>query len=578
MKIGYFQHWFQAAFTLPEFLKKQGYDVEKIDYSQSGYLEKYDVVLIEQNGFNDFIENDQDYFWEYVERGGVALFMHQDHCRWAPDFLPDAAGFSPLVLRHLPTIPAQLHKSDPPFKTYMIPGIEPAGEALFHYPNKIAPEEMLNWEIDVNSFSVLGMNPAPTRVRTAALSCYFPAAPMQVLGSYADPATRDAALLMQYRHGRGLAFFHQLLFPETERSENARCLKFYVRYFENLFAYFERVKAGKPEPPVPAAGTLPAGKGSYALTIHMHSLDWYGADASIPGLKALMRNENVDFCALALKYADPADERLKLEKYQDEKVMFLDGQEYHPFNWNGRPTHNEYHLLALGIDHDSYTNSFTRSLYTDGEVSDYLHRAIDYIHNHGGVAVATHPWEHKGIAPYWPDYPVDAVDHEFMTTLAGTDIERAYLAGKRFAVLDSVDCFGIRMYYENPAVNFIMLADGAAPCRDAVVEAIRAGRTIAGCHFGSVEARIDGNPPGSELANDRSQLKLTLKAAVRPSGGELKELRIYADDKVIKTIPLSGSSTELEVRFDGSAARRFVRVEISGGHKYAVANTTPWFV
>ena len=578
MKIGYFKHWFSPAFTLVEFLSRAGYDIEKIDYSRPGYLEKYDVVLIEQNGFNDYIENDQDYFWEYVSRGGVALFMHQDHCRWAPDFLPEAAGFSPLILRHLPTIKAQLLKADPPFQTYMIPGIEPAGQALFNYPNKIAPEEMLNWEIDVNSFSVLGMNPAPTRVRTAALSCFLPASPMEVLGSYADPATRDAALLMQYRHGRGLAFFHQLLFPETDRPENARCLNFYTRYFENLFAYFARVKAGQPEPPVSAPGTLPAGKSSYSLTIHMHSLDWFGADASIPGLKALMRNEDIDFCALALKYADPADERLKLERYQDEKVMFLDGQEYHPFNWNGKPTHNDYHLLALGIDHDSYTNVFTRSLYTDSEVKAYLRQALDYIHGHHGAAVATHPWHHEGEMPYYLAYDCDAVDHEFMTTLSGTDIEKAYLTGKRFALLDSVDCFGIRMYYENPAVNFIMFADGQLPGRDAVVAAIRAGRTIAGCHFRSAEIRLNGNPPGGELPKDRSQLKLAVKAAVRPSGGELKELRIYADDQVLKRVPLSGRTTEQEISFDGSAAQRFIRVEISGGHRYAVANSTPWYV
>ena len=36
-----------------DFLREQGYDVEKIDYSRKNYLEQYDVALIEQNGFID---------------------------------------------------------------------------------------------------------------------------------------------------------------------------------------------------------------------------------------------------------------------------------------------------------------------------------------------------------------------------------------------------------------------------------------------------------------------------------------------------------------------------------------------
>ena len=54
-----------------DFLREQGYDVEKIDYSRKNYLEQYDVALIEQNGFNDYIENDELYI-RGSDAGGFA--------------------------------------------------------------------------------------------------------------------------------------------------------------------------------------------------------------------------------------------------------------------------------------------------------------------------------------------------------------------------------------------------------------------------------------------------------------------------------------------------------------------------
>ena len=56
MRIGYFEHWSRPIWSFIDFLKADGYDIEKIDFSKKGYLEKYDVVLIEQNGFNDYVE------------------------------------------------------------------------------------------------------------------------------------------------------------------------------------------------------------------------------------------------------------------------------------------------------------------------------------------------------------------------------------------------------------------------------------------------------------------------------------------------------------------------------------------
>ena len=89
MRIGYFEHWSRPVWSFIEFLEEQGYAPEKIDYSQKNYLEKYDIALIEQNGFNDFIENDSPYIQDWVRRGGICCFMHQNYERYAPGFLPE---------------------------------------------------------------------------------------------------------------------------------------------------------------------------------------------------------------------------------------------------------------------------------------------------------------------------------------------------------------------------------------------------------------------------------------------------------------------------------------------------------
>ena len=59
LKIGYLAHWFQPRYRFVDFLQEQGIEAKKIDYSYPGYLEEFEVVLIEQNGFNDYIENDE---------------------------------------------------------------------------------------------------------------------------------------------------------------------------------------------------------------------------------------------------------------------------------------------------------------------------------------------------------------------------------------------------------------------------------------------------------------------------------------------------------------------------------------
>ena len=104
MRFGYFKHWHQPEFPCQEFMKEQGFDVKQIDYSQPKYLEDFDVAIVEQNGFNDYIENDEEYIAGWVKRGGILLFMHQDYQRWAPYFLPNEVGYTQLIHRHIPTI------------------------------------------------------------------------------------------------------------------------------------------------------------------------------------------------------------------------------------------------------------------------------------------------------------------------------------------------------------------------------------------------------------------------------------------------------------------------------------------
>ena len=75
LRIGYFAHWFQPPYKFVDFLSEEGITAEKIDFSLPNYLEKYDVVIIEQNGFNDYIENDEIYIRSWVERGGILFFI-----------------------------------------------------------------------------------------------------------------------------------------------------------------------------------------------------------------------------------------------------------------------------------------------------------------------------------------------------------------------------------------------------------------------------------------------------------------------------------------------------------------------
>lgn len=572
MRIGYFAHWTRPRWSFIEFMEQEGYDIEKIDYSKKNYLEKYDIALIEQNGFNDYIENDELYIRDWVSRGGILMFMHQDYQRWAPYFLPhEELGYTQLIHRYVPTV----HLSGRQYHCYMMPWIEDAGKALFNYPEKITPDEMIGWNICGNTFRlwkpVNGGDTAET-LSTAAQSCYLLNPAWEILGSYMDPAVRDGALIACGKVGKGMYFLNQILVPEVLDEGAERCLNFWKKYLRNLMAYFEAFKSGKTLP-VPPKGELDPTKRNYKLTIHMHSLDWYGCDSAPGTINAMMRYMDYDICAFAVKDAAPYGGKLNPAKYSDDKVLFLDGQEYHPFNWNDKNdhvSHNCYHMVVVGVDHDAYTQEFTKSVFSDAEVDEYLTSAINYVHEKNGAAIATHP---VGVE-YWFDYDYDGVDMEPMKTLEGSSIEKYYLMGKKIALMNSVDLFGFQRILDNPAANFIYL-NGEKPCRESVVKAIRNGHTIAATGFSEADVSFNGAIPGSVVENTPGAV---VHVTARVDSGCIREVRIYADDKVIYRENPDVNRIDKDIVLPENQAEKFIRVEISGEKELVIANSSPFYL
>lgn len=582
MRLGYFKHWHRPPYSFAQWLTEMGTEISEINFSHAGYLENFDVAIIEQHGFNDYIENDEPYISDWVKRGGILLFMHQDYQRWTPNFLPDELGYVQLIHRHMPTLnTGAAHipgtDNDPLYMNYMMPWPENSGKELFHFPRTITPDEMLDWRVTCNSFRVAkpsdGHDTTET-LRTAAQSCYLASNQWEILGSYMDPGVRDGALLLKANYGKGMFFLCQMLFPEVKPSPNDRCIKFWEKFICNLTAYFERFKNGTPAPAIPAPGTLPV-KRNYKLCIHMHSLDWFAADSSPGTINAIMRYMGFDICSLAVKDVSSYNGKLDPAKYSDDKVLFLDGQEYHPFNWNTCTDdigHNNYHMLAIGIDPSAYTPEFTRSIYGDAEIDRYLKKAIRLVHDNNGAVCATHPEK----VDYWFDYDYDAVDTEPLRPLSGHNIEKFWLQGGRIAMMNSVDLYGLRRMIDNPAVNFIHL-QGAPPTRDSVVKAIKNRHTIAAAFFDEADVTLDGFLPGS-LVDKNCAENGTLKISAAVSGGNICEVRIFADDRLIHTVKPDSPSIDMEIKLHNTGAEKFIRVEAEGDNKRKLMVTTPFFI
>ena len=582
LRIGYFAHWHRPPYAFADFLEEQGIAATKIDYSKPGYLEPFDVVFIEQNGFNDYIENDELYIQDWVKRGGILLFMHQDYQRWAPYFLPKEVGYPLLIHRYVPTINGFDCAADPsftgdptPYMSYLMPWIEERGELLFSQPEQITPDEMLYWQLDVNSFSIVQKQTPAQTVRTAALSCYLPGENWEVLGSFMDPSVQDAALILRAKYGKGMYFLNQLLFPEVLTGQEERCLAFWRKYVKNLFSCLLRFRQGKEEK-LPASGVrkLPIRK-NYKTAIHMHSLDWYGAESHPGTINAIMRYMGYDICTLAIKDNAPYNGKLNTEKYSDDKVLFLDGQEYHPFNWNDRYaqlSHNTYHMLAMGIDSDAYTQKYTCSLFSDEEIESYTKEAIDYVHVHGGAVCATHP-----NVDFWRDFEFDAVDKEPLRPLSGTDVEAHWLSGKKIAIMNSVDLFGPRRMLDNPAVNFLYLK-GEEPCRESVVKAIRAGHTIAATGFAEADICLGNYIPGDEIPTQVAKGE-TLHICAKIMRGSIQKLRVYSAQTLIYQAEADfGEQLELHLPMEALPLQQFVRVELEGQNEHWICAGTPFYL
>lgn len=573
MRIGYFAHWFRPHWSFNDFIAEQGYEIEKIDYSQKNYLEKYDVAIIEQNGFNDYIENDEIYIREWVSRGGIVLFMHQDYERWAPYFLPHELGHTHLIHRYVRTIHSYNDEEDMYFH-YMMPWFESKGRELMNYPEKITPDEMLGWKVRANSFRLVmhrDKRDTTETILSAAQSCFLANPKWEILGSYMDPAVKDGALVLQGRYGKGMYFLNQIMVPEELDKNSDKCLSFWKKYLKNLLAYFENFK-NNITPELPAVGEIPADKRNYKLTVHMHSLDWFGCDSAPGTINAIMRHMNYDICSFAIKDAAPYDGGLDPKKFSDDKVLFLDGQEYHPFNWNDRfehISHNGYHMLAVGVDHDSYTPEFTRSLFSDEEVDAYLKKALKYVKDKNGAAIATHPNKNA----YWHNYPYDAVDTEPLHSIAGTNIEEYYMKGKKIAMMVSVDLFGFQRILDNPAPNFIYL-EGEKPSRDSVVKAIKKGHTIAACGFSEADITFNGALPGDEIDKNCG----IVHVAARPDEGKVSEIRIYADDKVIYRENPDAEYVNRDISISAADVKYFIRVEVTGKNEWNVLVATPFYI
>ena len=582
IKLGYFEHWLRPPYTFASFLAEQGIEIEKIDYTHKGYLDKYDVVLIEQNGFNDYIENDEPYIQSWVRNGGILVMMHQDYQRWAPYFLPRDLGHTMLVNRYIQTInrctPDPTFTNDStPYMTYLMPWIEDPGRKLFSVPEKITPDELLNWKLDVNTFGILRGRMGEEggeRVRTAALSCFLTNPNWEILGSFQDCGVQNGALILRGQYGKGMYFLNQILFPEVVSEDAARCFAFWKKYIRNLLAYFERFKNGESEDMPKVHATLPI-KRNYKLSIHLHSLDWYGADSQPGTIHAMMRYMNYDICSIAVKDDAPFGGTLDVEKYSDDKVLMLHGQEYHPFNWNDKYqhlAHNVYHTLAMGIDPEAYTTEFTCSLFSDEEVDAAVTKALDHIHAYGGAACATHP-----NAPHWATRDYDAVDHEPMEPLSGTDIEQFWLDGGKIALMSSVDLYGPRRLLDNPSVNFIYLR-GQVPSRDTVVQAIKNRNTIAAVGFDEADIHIGDYLPGDEIPPEAVRTG-TLEISAKVMRETIKKVRVYSDAEVIYEITDGDTqSVSLSLPLQGCKLGRFIRVELEGLTKHWICASTPFFI
>jgi len=327
---------------------------------------------------------------------------------------------------------------------------------------------------------------------------------------------------------------------------------------------------------------------NYRMIAHLHSIDWYGADASLASIHSAMKYHAFDIGILSVKDTLSCLGKRPLEDFCDERVLLLPGQEFHPFNWNpedAQISHNGYHILAAGIQ--QYSSAFTCSLFSKPEISAYLHQALQYVREQGGASCATHP-----NTAYWQDFPFDAVDVELKSaavrqafhkdkidvpvlnkTLHGGPVEQYYLSGKRITIMASVDMWGTQRLQENPAFQFIYV--NGEPSRCSIVEAIKAGHLLPAIYIREAELTLDGLLPGDTLTLDAAQigcLKIRIEAE-KP----LSELRLFSHDQLIYREDLQDAhSLQRSLSLKGLPLRTFIRLEIEGPE--AVLFSNPFYL
>lgn len=584
LRIGVWEHYFLPEYRIADRLRETFHaEIIPVNFKQPGYLDDLDVLIIEQNGLNDYVENDSEYLHAFVASGKICWIMHQDYERWSTAFLPAELATPWLTNRYLTTI-SQNHKS------YLLPWLENPAYPLFSTPHALSSEEMLYWNIPGNSFAIQ-RQPGPAEwLRTAAISCAINPGKWEVLGSFRDAAVPEAALILQARFGKGLFLWNQILFPESRLPESDPVLCFWDRFIENALCYFAQIRMhGVPEVAAPARASrnLPR-RTNYRMIAHVHSGDWYGADASLASIHAAMKYHAFDIGILSVKDTLSCLGKRHLEDFCDERVLLLPGQEFHPFNWNpedAQISHNGYHILAAGIQ--QYSSAFTCSLFSKQEISDYLHKALQFIRDQGGASCATHP-----NTAYWQDFPLDAVDVELKSaavrqafhkdatdvpvlnkTLHGGPVEQYYLSGKRITIMASVDMWGTQRLQENPVFQFIYV--NGEPNRSNIVEAIKAGHLIPAIYIREAELTLDKHLPGDSLSLQEAQqgsLQIRIEAE-KP----LSELRLFSYDQLIFREELKNAlSLQRTLPLKGLPLRSFLRLEIEGAE--AVLFSNPFYL
>ena len=225
-----------------------------------------------------------------------------------------------------------------------------------------------------------------------------------------------------------------------------------------------------------------------------------------------------------------------------------------------------------------YTTKFTKSLFSDEEVFNATHEAVDYIHKSGGVACATHPY-----CPYWleNEYNLDAVDVEPLVSLVNNDIEKYWLSGKLTTVMVSVDLFGFARFLGYPGSNVIYLK-GKEPNRENVCQAIRDRNVIATCGFDECDITLGEIVPGEFVTTDElknNQIKISAKIMKNFPEDTIKAIRVYSADKVIWTkTDINQDEINCTVSLKDYDLNKYVRVEVEGTTPYHMCTSNPFFI